>query len=130
MHKPSKYVRHAIGESRPFARENLFSPKKPKNSVWSPPPFSNKRGSLSYAITFGDQRAIKNMFDQGVCASTRFSNYARPREPPTHVILQSFGSTPPHRHTLNSVLIWPYPLMQKCNHFGVPTNKFLSKVWR
>ena len=33
MHKLFKYVWHAVGESRPFDRENLFSPKKtPKNS--------------------------------------------------------------------------------------------------
>ena len=28
MHKLSKYVWNATGESRPFCRENLFSPKK------------------------------------------------------------------------------------------------------
>ena len=34
MHKLSKYVWHAIGESWPFGRENLFSQKKPRNSVF------------------------------------------------------------------------------------------------
>ena len=34
-HSFSKYVRHAIGESRPFCQENFFFPKKtPKNSLF------------------------------------------------------------------------------------------------
>ena len=34
MHKPSKYVWHDTGKSRPFGRENLFSKKTPKNSLF------------------------------------------------------------------------------------------------
>ena len=30
MHKLSKYLWHAVGESQPFGQENLFSPKKTK----------------------------------------------------------------------------------------------------